>query len=69
MQHHDYDLAAGRCSFVKPHLLCPESISRGSSETGAEGLGRILPSSATLTLVFLKGITTYSPIRVLRRIC
>lgn len=60
MQHCDFDLPAGRPLPVKPDLLCPELIPQGRSETGAEGLGKIVLPSAMLTLVFVMGVTINS---------
>lgn len=54
---------------MKLNLLCPEFIPQGRSETGAEVLGRIVPPSATLTLVFVTGVTINSSVVVWRSIC
>lgn len=69
MQHCDFDLAAGRPSPLKPDLLCPEFIPQGRSESRAEGLGRIVPPSATFTHVFVMGVTINGPVVVWRSIC
>ena len=69
MQHCDFALAAGRPSPMKLNLLCPEFIPQGRSETGAEGLGRIVPPSATWSLVCVMGVTINSSVVVWRSIC
>ena len=69
MQRWDFDLAAGRPSPVKPDLLCPEFIPQGRSESGAEGLGRIVTPSATLMPVFVTGVAINGSAAVRRSIC